>query len=99
MITDTATQDEGEADGPGEGEFRLLTHCGLSLPLEFDQRYWLPVNRKLRRTINPPEGFASDGYYDEGHLRVVDRDTIIYTSSGGTSVKYEPTRRRPFSCE
>jgi len=84
---------------PGESNFRLLTHCGLSYPLEFDKGFWLPVNRKLRRTINPPQGFASDGYYDKGSIRRIDEDTLIYTSSTGVDVEYEPTSNRPAGCE
>lgn len=83
----------------GEQTFRLLTHCGLSYPLIFGQRAWLPVDRSLRRTINPPEGFASDGYYDNGTIRRVDDDTLIYTSSTGIEVEYEPTDKRRQGCE
>jgi PASTA domain-containing protein len=84
---------------PGESNFRLLTHCGLSYPLEVDNGFWLPVDRKLRRTINPPQGFASDGYYDKGTIRRIDEDTLIYTSSTGIMVEYEPTSKRPGGCE
>jgi hypothetical protein len=84
---------------PGEDKFRLLSHCGLSYPLEFAGRFWLPVDRKLRRTINPPQGFASDGYYDNGTIRRVDKHTLIYTSSTGIEVEYEPTNNRPGGCE
>src|SRR5918992_882469 len=83
---------------PGETRFRLLTHCGLSYPLEFDNRFWLPVDAKLRRTINPPEGFHSDGYYDVGRVRPIDHDTVMYTSSVGIEVEYEPTKKRPQGC-
>ena len=84
---------------PGESNFRLLTHCGLSYPLEFGDRFWLPVDRKLRRTINPPEGFASDGFHDRGTIRRIDEDTLIYTSSTGIEVEYEPTNKRPRGCQ
>lgn len=84
---------------PDENRFRLLTHCGLSHSLEFDDRFWLPTDRKLRRTINPPKGFYSDGYYDVGTIRRIDHDTIIYTSSTGIYVEYEPTNQRPRGCE
>ena len=84
---------------PGELKFRLLTHCGLSYPLEFDDRFWLPVDRKFRRTINAPEGFYSDGYYDVGTIRRIDQETLIYTSSTGVEVGYELTNRRPGGCE
>jgi len=84
---------------PGERKFRLLTHCGLSYPLEFEDRFWLPVDPKLRRTIGPPEGFTSDGYHDAGTVRRIDRDTLIYTSSTGIEVRYEPTDERPYGCE
>lgn len=79
--------------------FELLIHCGLSLPLEFNDRLWLPVDPRLRRTHNPPEGFGGDENYDVGTLRVVDEDTIVYTSSEGVEVEYEPTKRRPETCE
>lgn len=79
--------------------FRLRTHCGLSVPLEFRNRFWLPVDPNRRQTHNPPEGFGGDENYDEGTIRVVDQDTIIYTSSNGVEVEYEPTNRRPGRCE
>jgi hypothetical protein len=82
-----------------ETGFRLLTHCGLSYPMRFQGTFWLPVDQDLRKTINPPLGFASDGYYDEGTVRVVDDDTVVYTSSGGIQVEYAPTKKRPFGCE
>ena len=85
--------------GEGERRFRLLTHCGLGLPLEFQGEHWLPVNRKLRRTINAPEGFTSHGYYDVGTVRRIDRDSLVYTSSMGIAVEYEPTSRRSQGCE
>ena len=83
----------------GEEKFRLITHCGLSFPLEFDHQFWLPVDRKLRRTITPPDGFSSDGFYDMGTIRRIDRDTLMYTSSTGIEVEYEPTGKRPGGCE
>lgn len=79
--------------------FELLTHCGLSLPLEFRGRFWLPTDPRLRRTHNPPEGFGGDENHDVGTIRVIDSDTIIYTSSEGVEVEYEPTKRRPGVCE
>jgi hypothetical protein len=85
--------------GERERRFRLLTHCGLSFPLEFAGRFWLPVDPQLRRTLNPPEGFASDGFFDKGTIRRIDRDTLVYTSSTGTSVEYEPTDRGPGGCD
>lgn len=75
-----------------ERPFRLLTHCGLSFPLRFQGRYWLPVDPKLRRSVNPPEGFSSHGYYDRGTVRRADNDTLIYTSSAGVEVEYEPAK-------
>jgi hypothetical protein len=83
----------------GERKFRLITHCGLSYPLEFDDRFWLPVDRKFRRTINAPEGLYSDGCYDAGTVRRIDQETLIYTSSTGMEVEYQPTNKRPGSCE
>ncbi len=79
--------------------FRLLIHCGLSHPLTFDNRFWLPVDRLLRRTHNPPDGFGGDENYDDGIIRVIDEDTLVYESSEGIEVEYEPTRRRPRGCE
>ena len=90
---------EDPALRPGERKFRLLTHCGLSYPLEFDDRFWLPVDRRFRQTINAPEGFYSDGYYDVGTIRHIDQETLIYTSSTGIEVGYEPTNMRPGGCE
>jgi hypothetical protein len=81
-----------------EKKIRLLEHCGLSLPLEFDSRYWLPVDPELRRTNNPPEGFAS-GYYDEGTIRRINRNSLIYSSSTGIEVEYTPTDKQPAGCE
>lgn len=75
----------------GERRFRLLTHCGLSFPLEYHDRFWLPVDPRLRRTHNPPQGFFSHGYYDRGTIRAVDKNTLIYTSSSGVEVEYEPS--------
>jgi hypothetical protein len=83
----------------GERRFRLLTHCGLSYPLEFDGHFWLPTDRTLRRTINAPEGFASHNYYDHGTIRRIDADTVIYTSSTGVEVRYEPTTKVGQGCE
>lgn len=83
----------------GERRFRLLTHCGLSLPLAFGGEHWLPVNRKLRRSINAPEGFTSHGYYDVGRVRRVDEDSLVYTSSTGVAVEYEPSSKRAEGCE
>lgn len=82
-----------------EETYRLITHCGLSFPLEYDHVFWLPLDPKLRRTINPPEGFSSDGYYDNGTVRRIDDDTLIYTSSTGIEVEYEPTMERPGGCD
>lgn len=79
--------------------FRLLIHCGLSYPLEFDKRNWLPVDLRLRRTHNPPDGFGSDENYDMGAIRRIDDDTIIYTTSEGREVEYEPSHRRADGCE
>lgn len=90
---------EERALRPGERKFRLLTHCGLSFPLEFDDRFWLPVDRQFRRSINPPEGFSSNGFYDVGTIRRVHQETLVYTSSTGVEVGYEPTNRRPETCE
>lgn len=75
-----------------ERPFRLLTHCGLSFPLRFQDSYWLPVDPKLRRTINAPRAFTSHGYYDRGTIQRVDDDTLVYTASTGTEVEYEPAR-------
>lgn len=83
----------------GEQGFRLVTHCGLSYPLEFAGRNWLPVEYKLRRTINPPEGFSSHSYYDKGTIRRIDDDTLIYTSSTGIEVEYAPTTTQGGGCE
>ena len=83
----------------GEKSHRLLTHCGLSFPLRFEKQSWLPVERGLRRTINPPDGFSSDGYYDEGTIRRVDDDTVVYTSSMGIEIEYEPTTKKRGGCE
>lgn len=82
-----------------EEKYRLITHCGLSFPLEYDHQFWLPVDRKLRQSVNPPEGFSSDGFYDNGTVRRVDDYTLIYTSSSGVQVEYEPTTKRPRGCE
>lgn len=97
-VTSTNPGDSPAPEQEGE-RFELLIHCGLSVPLEFDDRLWLPVDRRLRRTHNPPEGFGSDENYDVGTIRVIDHDTIIYTSSEGVEVEYEPTKRRPEICE
>ena len=82
-----------------EKPFRLLVHCGLSYPLPYRGRFWLPTDPQLRRTHNPPEGFGSDDNYDEGTIQRVDHDTLIYRSSEGVEVEYEPTTRKPKGCE
>lgn len=79
--------------------FTLPIHCGLSYPLRFDGRDWLPVDRWLRRTHNPPAGFGTDDNYDVGTVRRIDEDTIIYTSSEGVEVEYGPTARQAAGCE
>lgn len=79
--------------------FTLWIHCGLSYPLRFDGRDWLPVDRWLRRTHNPPAGFGTDDNHDLGAIRRIDDDTIIYTSSEGVEVEYGPTARQAEGCE
>lgn len=90
---------ELEPQGEAGERFELHIHCGLSVPLEFSDRVWLPVDPRLRRTHNPPEGFGGDENYDVGTMRMVDDDTIVYTSSEGVQIEYEPTNRRPEICE
>jgi hypothetical protein len=82
-----------------EKPHRLITHCGLSFPMHYEGRNWLPVDPELRKTFNPPEGFSSDGYVDEGVVREVDDDTLIYISSSGEEVEYEPTDEPRGGCE
>ena len=82
-----------------ERPYRLLTHCGLSYPIKFDGRFWLPTDPELRDTVNPPEGFESGGFYDRGTIRRADDDTVIYTSSTGVEVEYEPTTEVPRGCD
>lgn len=84
--------------GPGEKRHRLLTHCGLSFPMRYEGQNWLPEDQEWRETISAPRGFSSDGYFDEGKVQRVDDDTVIYTSSGGTEVEYEPTDRKRGGC-
>jgi hypothetical protein len=84
---------------PDERLHRLLTHCGLSFPMHYEGRNWLPVDPELRETINAPGGFSSDGYFDEGAVREVDHDTLIYISSGGQEVDYEPTDKPRGGCD
>ncbi len=79
--------------------FRLLIHCGFSIPLQFRGRNWLPVDKRLRRTHNPPDGFGADENYDMGTIRRIDEDTIIYTSSEGREVEYRPTDKPAENCE
>lgn len=79
--------------------FKLLIHCGLSYPLRFDGRNWLPDDPRLRRTHNPPDGFGNDENSDRGRIRRIDDDTLIYTSSEGVEVEYEPTDRQAEGCE
>lgn len=80
---------EGLQPRSKEKDFKLLLHCGLSNPLRFEGHEWLPVDPRLRRTHNPPDGFGSDENYDLGTIRVIDEDTIIYTSSGSQSQRQE----------
>lgn len=79
--------------------FRLLIHCGFSVPLQFRGRNWLPVEKRLRRTHNAPDGFGTDENYDMGTMRRNDDDTIIYTSSEEVEVVYQPTKKRVEVCE
>jgi hypothetical protein len=68
--------------------------------MRYEGRNWLPVDPELRETINaPPRDFSSDNYFDEGVVRKVDDDTLIYISSGGEEVEYEPTDKRRGGCE
>ena len=90
---------EGLRPRSPDRRFRLLIHCGLSNPFEFEGRNWLPVDTRLRKTHNPPKRFGSDENYDVGTMRRIDDDTIIYTSSEGREVEYEPTDRRAEVCE
>lgn len=82
---------------PGERPFRLNTHCGLSHPLLFAGRAWLPTDKKLRRTINPPKELGGSGG-DYGTIRRVDKNTLIYTAANGFKVEYEPTAKRAQAC-
>jgi hypothetical protein len=90
---------EGLRPSSPEKPLRLLIHCGLSYPLEFDGRNWLPVDTRLRRSHNPPDGFGNDENYDMGTVQRIDRDTIVYSSSEGVEVEYEPTSQEPEGCE
>jgi hypothetical protein len=96
--SDTKTAPNSTA-ASAERPYRLLTHCGLSYPIKFDGRFWLPTDPELRDTINPPEGFESGGFYDRGVIQRVDEDTVIYTSSTGVEVEYEPTTEVPRGCD
>ncbi len=82
-----------------ERRHRLLTHCGLSFPMRYESRNWLPVDEELRKNSNPPPGFSSADYFDEDVVREVDEDTLIYVSSGGEEVEYEPTQKQRGGCE
>jgi hypothetical protein len=84
--------------GPSE-PFKLLVHCGLSFPLRYEDRLWLPVDPELRRTINPPPGFGGDENYDHGTIQTFDDDTLVYTSSEGVEVEYEPTDQPQGGCD
>jgi hypothetical protein len=67
--------------------------------MRYEGQNWLPVDPELRRTGNPPAGFSSDDYFDEGVVREVDDDTLIYISSGGEEVEYKPTEEPRGGCE
>jgi hypothetical protein len=82
-----------------ERPFRLITHCGLALPVRFEREKWLPVNDRLARSVNPPDGFSSDGFYDHGTIRRIDRNSMVYTSSMGIEVEYAPTKKPLGTCE
>ncbi len=90
-------QDPAEVGVPYR--FRILSHCGLGHPIQFDGRYWLPVLPRYRETINPPPGF--DQSSDTGKMTLDDEDTATYESSGGTRVEYEPAEppSRQFMCD
>ena len=98
-ISSPAPTSTPRAERPKEEKFRLLTHCGLSYPLTYERQPWLPVEKRYRRTHNPPRGFESERYYDVGTIRRVDDDTIVYTSSMGVEVEYEPTRKKGHGCK
>lgn len=90
----------GDGLGPDEQRHRLLIHCGLSFPMRYDGENWLPTEPELREGINAPRGFSSsDDYFDEGIVRRLDQDTVIYTSSRGIEVEYQATDRKRGGCE
>lgn len=41
---------ETPASREDERPLRLRIHCGLSVPLEFRDRFWLPIDPALRQT-------------------------------------------------
>lgn len=49
--------------------------------------------------IGTRHSYTLDENYDRGTIRRIDADTIIYTSSEGREVEYEPTDRRTEVCE
>ena len=91
-------KEAGDPAAKGEA-YALYIHCGLSNPLEFGGRTWLPIDPALRRLHNVPEGFGGDGNEDEGKMFRQDRDTLIYTSSTGQRVEYAPTKKMSEGCE
>ncbi|HWC33146.1 MAG TPA: hypothetical protein VG709_08475 [Actinomycetota bacterium] len=82
---------EEEATIGERHEYRLLVHCGLSVPTRFDGRWWWPVDPDLRETIRPPNGFEPSALHDEGHITLVSEDRALYESSQGRRIPFEPT--------
>jgi hypothetical protein len=84
---------------PGVGYgFSIFAHCGIGHPVEFDGRFWIPQRDRYAGGLNAPEGFGFNT--DLGEMTLIDVDTAVYVSSGGTTVRYEPFQGsvEPFIC-
>ena len=67
-------------------------HCGLQAVI-IDSAPWVPAEVPIDQGWVPvavDEGHRDN--FDHGTLVLVDRDTALYTSSGGTEVELRPWR-------
>ena len=57
-------------------------HCGLGYLTDFDGSFWDPINPNGQG--DPPSFFYNE---DDGTMKLVSRDTAIYTASTGRRVR------------
>jgi hypothetical protein len=84
---------ESNLQGPEIGlrySHTAFVHCGLQW-VTIDDAYWVPdeppVGGGLGADVEMTEAPSN---YDHGSLVLIDPDTAVYTSSGGTEVSLHP---------